>query len=366
MTDETNRKLGERTMLRLQPPSPTTGPLTVILLLTLAAVPAHAKRHDVVVMKNGDQLSGEVKKLENGVLYLDTDYVSGSIQLDWLQVEKVQSTGHFQIVLKSGEHLAGSIGKVSAGEAPGSDFEVHAGERVRHTAGTDVINMESQKPNFWRQLTGAIDFGYDFTSGNSQTSFSSDASASYTATKWTAGASFTSSFSGQSGGSTTNLAEIQAFAQRYLSRNSFLMGLGDFLHSSQQGLALRSTLGGGFGRYWVRTSQNQLLWVAGTVYTHENFLPKAGQPNDQNVEGLLGIQYQLLRFDRYSLQSQGFLFPGLSDAGRIRATTKTIFSVKLSNNFHTNLSFWDNYDSRPPVNAKGNELGISSGLGWSF
>jgi hypothetical protein len=338
----------------------------VLLVVTCAASAAYAKRHDIVVMKNGDQLSGEVKKLENGLLFLDTDYVSGSIQLDWLQVEKVESTGDFQIVLKNGEHLAGTIEKVPGEDAPGKDFEVRSGDNVRRTSGPDVINIESQKSSFWRQLTGSIDFGSDFTSGNSQTSLTSDASVSYSATKWTAGTSFTSSFSGQSGGSTTNLAEVQAFGQRYLSRNSFLMALGDFMHSSQQALDLRSTLGGGYGQYWFRTNQNQLLWVAGSVYTHEDFASTANQPNDQNIEALLGIQYQLLRFDRYNLQSQLFVFPGLSDAGRIRATTKTTFTVKLSNNFHTNFSFWDNYDSRPPSNAKGNELGISSGLGWSF
>jgi putative salt-induced outer membrane protein YdiY len=278
----------------------------------------------------------------------------------------VKSTGTFQIVLKNGDHLAGTIEKVPAGEAPGKDFEVQAGDRAVKASGQDVVNIESQKPNFWRQLTGSIDFGYDFTSGNSQTSLSSDASVAYSTTNWEEGISFTSSFSGQSGGSTTNLAEVQAYGQRYLSRNSFLMGLGDFLHSSQQDLDLRSTLGGGYGRYWIRTNQNQLLWVAGAVYTHETFVSGLDQPSDQNIEALLGVKYQLLRFDRYNLQSQLFVFPGLSDAGRVRSTSKTTFTVKLSNNFHTNFSFWDNYDSRPPANAKKNELGISSGLGWSF
>jgi hypothetical protein len=28
----------------------------------------------------------------------------------------------------------------------------------------------------------------------------------------------------------------------------------------------------------------------------------------------------------------------------------------------SNLSFWDNFDSRPPPNSKGNEFGISSGV----
>jgi hypothetical protein len=99
------------------------------------------------------------------------------------------------------------------------------------------------------------------------------------------------------------------------------------------------------------------------VYTHENF-ESGNQPSDQNLEALLGLQYQLFRFDRYSMQSQLLVYPGLSDAGRIRSTTKTTFSVKLSNNFHTDFSFWDNFDSSPPHNAKGNEMGISNSLAW--
>ena len=51
-----------------------------ILLLSLLAVflcsPAEAKRKDVVVMNNGDHFTGEVKRLQNGLLFVETDYVS--------------------------------------------------------------------------------------------------------------------------------------------------------------------------------------------------------------------------------------------------------------------------------------------------
>jgi len=104
----------------------------------------------------------------------------------------------------------------------------------------------------------------------------------------------------------------------------------------------------------------------GTVYTHENFGTGSIRPVDHNVEALLGTQYQWFHFDRYQMQSQLLVYPGLSDAGRIRTTTKTTFTVKLANNFHTNFSFWDNFDSNPPFDSKRNELGVSNGLGWTF
>jgi putative salt-induced outer membrane protein YdiY len=155
-------------------------------------------------------------------------------------------------------------------------------------------------------------------------------------------------------------------AARFLNKNSFVLGLGDFLHSSQQDLNLRTTLGGGYGRYWIRTNKSLLRWITGAVYTHENFQSATSQPVDQNIEALVGAQYQTYQFDRYNLQSQILVYPGLSDAGRIRATTKTTFTVKLTNNFYSDVSFWDNFDSEPPINSKRNELGLSSSLGWSF
>jgi hypothetical protein len=335
-------------------------------LLFLIVVSAQAKRHDLVIMKNGDHLTGEVKRLENGTLYVDLDYVSGSVGLDWRQVDKVQSTATYQVVLNNGNHVAGNIEKAPASEAPGKDFEITNAATVVHSAGSDVAQIESQKKNFWHQLKGSIDFGYDFTSGNSQTTLTSDANATYLATNWEAGALFTSSFSGQSGASKTNLLESQMTAARFLNRNSFLLGLGDFLHSSQQDLNLRTTIGGGYGRYWIRTNKSQFRWITGAVYTHENFQSATSEPINENIEALIGAQYQTYQFDRYNLQSQLLVYPGLSDAGRVRATTKTTFTVKLTNNFYSDISFWDNFDSDPPINSKRNELGLSSSLGWSF
>jgi putative salt-induced outer membrane protein YdiY len=333
--------------------------------IILLCLPAQAKRKDLVIMKNGDRLTGEVKKLEHGVLYVDLPYTSGSIGVDWLQVERVQSSGGFQVVLKNGERVAGTIEKNTPTEATDKDFAIHAAEGEVRASAPDVVTVESQKRSFWRQLTGTIDLGYNFSSGNNQTSLSANANANYLSTKWLIGNSVDSSFSGQSGGSKSNLLEVQTIDGRFLSRSSFLMGIGDFLHSSQQDLSLRTTLGGGYGRYLIRSNHNTLAWLGGVVYTHENFATSDQSPN-QNVEALLGLQYQMFHFDRYNLDSQVLVYPGLTDAGRIRLTTKTTFTLKLVNNFHIDFSFLDNFDSSPPFNAKRNELGVSNTLGWTF
>jgi len=210
------------------------------------------------------------------------------------------------------------------------------------------------------------DFGYNFTSGNNQSSLSTDADVEYVAEHWAAGTTYNASYSGQAGGASTNLLEVQAFGEWFLNRNSFALGLADFLHSSQQDLNLRTTVGMGYGRYFVRTNQNELRWLAGADYTQATYQSGLAQPTQQNVELLVGAEYQLFHFDGYTLQSQFLVFPGLSDFGRVRFTTNNTFSIRLSNNFHLNFSFWDNFDSRPPLNAMKNATGLSTGLGWKL
>jgi hypothetical protein len=58
--------------------------------------------------------------------------------------------------------------------------------------------------------------------------------------------------------------------------------------------------------------------------------------------------------------------PSLSDAGRVRSNVNSSYSLKLVNNFKFVVSLWDTYDSRPPIAAKKNELGVSTGLGWTY
>ena len=55
-----------------------------------------------MVMTNGDALTGEIKKLEQGELYFKGDYMLSSMQVDWRQVRELQSLDDFHVVLTNG------------------------------------------------------------------------------------------------------------------------------------------------------------------------------------------------------------------------------------------------------------------------
>jgi hypothetical protein len=317
-------------------------------------------------MNNGDHFTGEVKRLENGLLYVETDYVAGNIGLDWNQVHSVQSTATYRIVLNNGTRLEGKIEKVAGENAQDHDFLIQEATEKVQIASDTVVRIDTKKPTFWRQLQGSIDLGYSFSSGNSQTSTNVNTNAAYRTTAWEAATSYDSTFGGQAGASKTNRQDLQTTFAKYLNRNSYLVALSDFLHSSQQDLTLRTTIGGGYGHYFKRTANTNFSWIAGVAGIDEKFDTTANQPSDQQAEVLLGLQYSVVRFKVGDFTAQLLAFPGLSDTGRVRVTTNNALNIKLVNNFHFTFTFWDNFDSRPPVTAKRNELGVSSGIGYSF
>jgi len=340
----------------------------LFLLLLACASPraAGAGRKDVITMNNGDRFTGEVKRLQNGLLYVETDYASGNIALDWNQVQSVESTATFKVVLNNGRRLEGKIEKASGINAKTDDFLIREAAEEVAVPSAIVVNLETTKSTFWRQLQGSLDFGYSFSSGNSQSALNVDTSSAYKTPGWELASSFDSTFSGQSGATKTNREDLQITFNKFLSRNSYVGSVSDFLHSSQQDLELRTTLGGGYGRYLKRTTSSSLNWLGGIVYARESFNTSAGQPSGQNMEAVGGLQYNYIRFNFGEFDSQVQVFPGLTDAGRVRLKTNNSLTIKLRNNFHWNFTFWDNFDSQPPLTAKKNELGLSSGIGWSY
>jgi putative salt-induced outer membrane protein YdiY len=338
-----------------------------LLLLVLTALPLQAQRRDVVTMKNGDQLSGEIKKLEQGQLFIETPYSVDPIPVDWLQVDRLESAAEYQVELDQGQRLVGTIAKDTPEDEAARDFQIRSEASEIGFRASEVIGIQSQKENFWRQIRGSIDFGFSFNSGSEQTQENVSASATYPSTRFRLDARLNSSLTSTGDAGKTDRHEISTGAQFYLSRHSFVGVIGSFLTSSQQSLDLRTTVGGGFGRYIIRSNRAELAWLAGAVYTTESYDPSAGTDNNKQIaEGLLGLGYEWSRFDTAEFQTVFRVYPGISDPDRVRSDLNLSFLFKLKHGLYLKFNLWNTFDSKPPVNARRNELGVSNSFGKSF
>jgi putative salt-induced outer membrane protein YdiY len=339
----------------------------ILWIMAVGALPIRAQRRDVVVMKNGDQLTGKIRKLQRGQLYIETPYSVDPIPVDWSQVDRLESTAMYQIELDGGKRLVGTIEKNPTADASEGDFRLVGGGSEISLMASHVVGIQSQKENFWRQLKGSVDFGFGYASGSGQTQANIDASATYPSTKFQVGTTFNSAFTNTGQTGRTNRIEGESTSQIYLSRRAFIGTQVDLLTSTQQSLILRTTFGGGYGRYLIRSNRKNLFWLAGVVGTRESYNPSSGlNPRQNNVEGLVTVVYDWFQFSKAELQTSLNVYPSFSDPGRVRSDLNTSFSFKFAHDLYLRFSLWDTFDSQPPVNARKNELGVSNAFGWSF
>src|SRR5512143_4168854 len=83
---------------------------TWLLVILCLAATAWAKRNDdVVVMKNGDRFTGEIKGLQHGELSFKANYMKDSVSLNWRDVAFVASADRFIVTLTSGDRFTGVL-----------------------------------------------------------------------------------------------------------------------------------------------------------------------------------------------------------------------------------------------------------------
>lgn len=336
---------------------------TVVLLINCYA--SGKRKDDMVVMKNGDRFTGEIKGLQHGELTFKSDYMKDSVQLDWERVESLESKDNFIVALTDGQRITGIIARRSS--ESNDQFTIVTAESIVEVSSPTVINIDPRENSFWNQLTGSIDYGFDFTSGSNLANSSLSSQVAFSTAKNSVNVAASSQFDAQTNAENANRFTFDSQYERTITKNWVAAGLFSLLKSDQQDLRLRSTYGAGFGRRLLQTDKTNLLVIGGGAYSHESYVPEPGtHPILNNAEALIGAQFSTFRFKTLSINERAFLFPSLTNIGRFRMSLQSNLRIELVRNFYWNFQLYENYDTHPPVSAPKNDLGLTTSVGWTF
>ena len=332
------------------------------LLFVLTAIAKNVD--DVVVLKNGDRLTGEIKGLQSGELRFKSDYMAEAVRLDWSRVERLESKSTFMIWLVDGKLVTDVIRLLPSNSDEIANFVIgNTGITVHQL---DVIRITPADRHFWKRLEGSIDFGFSFTSGNDQYQTNLAATTTYRTGDHSFTASIDSSFSGQTEGDSLRRNQFSFDYRKQLSRRWYVGGLFDLLHSDQQSLDLRTTVGALAGRNMVQTENTRLSLFGGIAGTREHYSELIGRPRTTNADAIVGADFATFRFNRTDIRSRFSLFPSLTTPGRMRLQGTSDLRIKIVKDLWWGFHVYENFDSKPPVRADKNDLGVSTSLGWKF
>jgi Protein of unknown function, DUF481 len=345
--------------------------LSLFLIAILAVIPLHARENsDVIVMKNGDKITCEVKSLSSNTLNISVDYVLNTVSVDWTKVDHIESKQIFRVKTRDGNVYTGTLSTPKTPTQRPVEIEVLEDptkkpitlERRR------VVTVYQTSGNFWQRWNGQLGSGFSYTKGNQSSQYNLNSGIGYGVERWSAGANYSSNLSSSTGSSVSTRNQLSLQAQRLLWWNNwYIAGLVSFLQSSVQGIQLQDTFGGGIGRNIVNRGSVFFTASAGFAWQEIDYHEAVLQAPTQHVTvGLLGTQLKLFRFDRTTLAVSANLLPAISDLGRVQFNLNTSYYVKLWGQLNWNFTLYGNWDNRPPPGFAHSDYGTTTGLSIRF
>jgi hypothetical protein len=321
-------------------------------------------------MKNGDRLTGEIKGLDQGVLYVSFDYILGTSSVQWSKVAHLESKQLFIVKTADGSVYTGTLSTAETEDLRPVKIEVtDSAQKQTVIPRTEIVKMGETSDKFWERFNGAINSGIIYSKGNDNTQYSLGAEVDYLRERWSGDASLNSTLSASSGASSAATRNQLNLEGMHLLpwKNDFYAGIGSFLQSSEQDIRLQSNLGAGIGRYLKNTNHASIAVIAGLAWQSTNYKQTVLAVPTQNVAAaLIAAQVKLFRFNKTNLSVTATAFPALSEPGRIYFNTNATYYIKITSDLSWNVSFYGNWDNQPPANFSGSDYGTSSGLSYTF
>ena len=338
----------------------------VIICLLLVAPVLARESTDVIIMKNGDHLTGEIKGLNQGVLYISMKYILGTSDVQWSQVDHIESNQLFLVKTEDGVVYTGTLSTATVEKGRPMTIEVvEAPEQKVDLERAKIVQMDTTSEHFWQRFNGQINSGITYTKGNQSTQYNLGSEVTYPRERWQASVAYNSTLSTSTGVSATTRNQLTLEAERLLRWNNwFYAGLAGLLQSSEQDINLQNNLGGGVGRYLSNTNHVKIYILGGFAWQRTQYAASLAVPNpQQNVAtGLVAAGARFFRFNKTTLEVTTTVFPAISQPGRVYTNLNATYYIKISGNLSWNVSFYGNWDNQPPPTLSGSDYGMSSGL----
>jgi len=334
--------------------------LAALVSLAVSNVYARSKT-DIIVLVNGDQLTGEIKKLERGLLLLSTDSMS-KVSIEWDDVAQLTSQYYFEFEDWDGYKYYG-VPAMSD-----SVFRVTSPAAVATFDKEQIVRISPIGESFWARVDGSVSFGVSYSKGSRIGKLDFAGDANYRVEKNYVEFRLTMNSTVQDKEPPIQRNEFVATYQRAFQRKLYFDLTGSAFRNDETGIALRLILSNGLGVHLVQTNHHMIDGLLGVSVNRE--WPTADTlAATNNVEGVVSVSYSVFKYDspKTSLDSSIIAFPRLPDFDRIRLDLSINLRQELVKDFFWNLNFWDNFNSEPPseTDAK-NDWGIVTSFGYSF
>jgi hypothetical protein len=326
------------------------------LALSLPISRAEAReRTDVVTLRGGLRVPGEILQMSLGRLGLRTDDM-GRVSIEWLRVTQIESTYVFAVEFSSGTTYFGPL-------HPGPDGDLLVGDRSVRLS--EVVSITPVDDEFWNRVRAHADLGFSLAKANSALTLSASAGFDYRGELFGGSATFETYLQDSSQVLATTENAL-ALTGSYYFKPWRLSLLGGLDQNAELGLDLRLSLGTDIAYAAIRNSFMELWLAAGVTVAREQYT--AVSP-DVAVAGYFDATWRAFRYASPELDTaiELSLLPVLNDLGRVRGTATGRVKYEVFSDFNVGMNLSYTFDTRPPdPDASRSDYRLTLSVGWSY
>jgi hypothetical protein len=335
-------------------------PAAAVGLWLAASATVLAARTDIIVLRNGDRVTGEVVSMRQGKLQVKTDD-AGTLSIEWDKVTAVTTAARYDISLRDGTML---FGRITPGAPRVMQVVVDLGA-IATIQMADVVSFAAIKTKFFERIDGSLDLGASYTKSSGVAQLSFDTEAKYRRPSYGYGASLSTNLTRQPDSPDTARYAFDLTYTRYRSQ-WLVSSFGLFEGNRDLGFTFRGTGALTLGRYLRRSSHMELLVAGGLAAGRE---APVGADVVTNVDAVTVADLSVFAYDYPSTRVDVavLVFPSLDGPGRVRVNTNGKVKRELFRDFYFAVSAYDAFDNRPKSGStQQNDFGASISFGWSF
>jgi putative salt-induced outer membrane protein YdiY len=309
-----------------------------------------------VVMKNGDVISGQVKKIEDGELFIDPDYAD-EFALDMAAVESIRSETLYEIGMADGSEIfAKFIGGADGRQTfAADDDELDVGM-------TELL--EASEPELWYDRVSHIDVNMVWNGGNTN----SRNNLLFFDTNLKTGAHrqlFELTVRrDKTEGISTKEQDLFRYGYNWIFNEPWYLGVtAGYERDPIRELDYRHVLGALFGRDIFNDRRRIFTVSVGAGYTSEEI----GGEKDSGPSALWHLRYEheMRDGDIEFYHNQTLMFQSYGDHNTI-LKTNTGFRFDLLKDIYANVSLRYDYETDPALGAENKDSTLVFGVGAEF
>lgn len=314
--------------------------LAVCVVAALLAAPAVATAADELRLKNGDRLTGDVVKLEDGTLTFKTAH--GQLTVPWAEVTALTLDAPMMV--------------------------------TRSSAGPQMLTLESvtlaevtslAPPEAGLVVSGGANAGFLATGGNTHIDnlhLDGEGVARRRSDRFTA--AVTLNHAEDQDRETASNTTVSLNYDRFLTRRLFANGNAIFTNDRFRGIDLRSAFGAGIGYDVWTTARSTLSVDGGLGYVRENF---DAAPDDEYAAAREGARLSVFLAERRveAFHRHGGYF-GLSGEDNLFIRMQNGVRFSLVGGLVSTVQLDIDYDRNPPPGRETTDRSVSMTFGYRF